>query len=85
MNVIIIMEDSLRKDHLGCYGNTWIKTPNIDKFATESTVFEGAYGEGVPTLPLCIPTKYVHSPVEVCHLDDMENLVKLLVHVVDEI
>ena len=52
MNVIMIMEDSLRKDHLGCYGNPWIKTPNIDRFAAESTVFEGAYGEGVPTLPV---------------------------------
>ncbi|MBS7633312.1 hypothetical protein KEJ15_06825, partial [Candidatus Bathyarchaeota archaeon] len=21
------MEDSFRRDHLGCYGNRWIKTP----------------------------------------------------------
>lgn len=41
--------------------------------------------EGIPTLPICVPTKYVHSPVEVCHLDDMENLVKLLSYVIEEI
>ena len=41
--------------------------------------------EGIPTLPICVPTKYVHSPVEVCHLDDMENLVKLFNHIIDEI
>lgn len=41
--------------------------------------------EGIPTLPLCIPTKYVHSPVEVCHLDDLRNLVKLLSYVIEEI
>ena len=48
MNVIIIMLDSLRYDHVGCYGNDWIKTPNIDRFADESVVFENAYPEGPP-------------------------------------
>ena len=51
MNVIVIMEDSFRKDHLGCYGNTWIKTPNLDKFASESVIFDFAYVEGAPTIP----------------------------------
>jgi len=51
MNVIVIMEDSFRKDHLGCYGNLWIKTPNLDKFATESLIFDHAYAEGLPTIP----------------------------------
>ncbi len=51
MNVIVIMADSWRFDYLGCYGNDWIKTPNIDKFAEESTVFENAYAEGCPTIP----------------------------------
>mgnify|MGYP000094187820 FL=1 len=52
MNVIVIMLDSLRPDHLGFYGNEWIKTPNLDRFAEESTVFERAYAEGLPTLPV---------------------------------
>ena len=51
MNVIFIINDSLRKDHLGCYGNDWIKTPNIDQFASESAVFEHFYPEGLPTVP----------------------------------
>ena len=51
MNVIVIINDSLRLDHLGCYGNTWIKTPNIDKLASESAVFDYFYPEGVPTVP----------------------------------
>ena len=38
MNVIVIMLDSLRADHLGCYGNKWIRTPNIDKLARESVL-----------------------------------------------
>jgi len=51
MNVIVIVADSLRYDHLGCSGNEWIKTPNLDRFAEEGTVFERAYSEGLPTLP----------------------------------
>lgn len=52
MNVIIVVADSLRFDYVGCYGNKWIKTPNIDKLAQESTVFENAYAEGLPTIPV---------------------------------
>lgn len=52
MNIIMIMCDSLRQDHLGCYGNDWIETPNIDRLAGESVVFKNAYPEGLPTLPV---------------------------------
>lgn len=52
MNVICILLDSLRADHLGCYGNTWIETPNIDRLAKESVVFENAYPEALPTVPI---------------------------------
>jgi len=51
MNVIIIINDSLRWDHLGCYGNKWIKTPNLDKLASEGAVFDYCYSEGLPTVP----------------------------------
>ncbi|MFQ6044129.1 MAG: sulfatase-like hydrolase/transferase, partial [Candidatus Poribacteria bacterium] len=40
MNVICILSDSLRRDHLGCYGNDWIRTPNLNAFAKDATVFE---------------------------------------------
>ncbi len=51
MNVIVLMADSWRFDYLGCYGNDWIRTPNIDRLAKESVVFENAYAEGCPTIP----------------------------------
>jgi arylsulfatase A-like enzyme len=51
-NVIVIMCDSLQFNYLGCYGNDWIKTPNFDKLAKESVVFEKAYAEGLPTVPV---------------------------------
>lgn len=51
MNVIVIVADSLRYDHLGCCGNEWIATPRLDEFARQSLLFENAYVEGMPTLP----------------------------------
>lgn len=50
-NVIFIMADSWQFNYTGCYGNDWIKTPNIDRLAKEGTLFENAYAEGLPTIP----------------------------------
>lgn len=35
-HVILISMDTTRPDYLGCYGNPWIKTPNLDQLAAES-------------------------------------------------
>jgi arylsulfatase A-like enzyme len=50
MNVVLVILDSLRRDHVGCYGNDWIRTPALDALATESTRFTGFYPEALPTL-----------------------------------
>ena len=50
-NVIVVMLDTLQFNYLGCYGNTWIQTPNIDCFANQGVLFENAYTEGLPTVP----------------------------------
>ncbi len=50
-NVILISIDTLRADHLGPYGNARVKTPNFDKLAAESIVFENAYSAAPTTLP----------------------------------
>ena len=51
MNVIMLINDSWRWDHMGCYGFDRIKTPNLDKFSTESAQFNWCYSEGLPTVP----------------------------------
>ena len=51
MNVILVVLDSLRKDHVGAYGNDWIQTPNLDALAKESLKFTRAYPESIPTIP----------------------------------
>lgn len=42
-NVLFVISDDLSSRALGCYGNTQCKTPNIDKFASQGTVFKNAY------------------------------------------
>ncbi len=51
VNSILIILDTLRQDHVGAYNNTWIKTPNLDKFAKEAVKFTRMYPESLPTLP----------------------------------
>jgi len=51
MNVVLIVSDTFRWDHLGCYGNEWIRTPNIDRLAEKSVVFDRAYCGSFPTIP----------------------------------
>src|SRR5919107_606872 len=50
VNVILVILDSLRKDHIGVYGNDWIETPNLDALAEDSLRFTRAYPESLPTL-----------------------------------
>ena len=51
MNVIVVIIDSLRKDHVGAYGNDWIQTPNLDALAKDSLRFERSHPESIPTIP----------------------------------
>jgi arylsulfatase A-like enzyme len=48
-NIILIGIDSLRADHLSCYGYSRQTSPHIDRFAQESTLFERTYSAYIPT------------------------------------
>ncbi|MBZ5598417.1 MAG: sulfatase-like hydrolase/transferase [Acidobacteriia bacterium] len=50
-NVVFITIDTLRADHLGCYGYKQIRTPNIDALAADGVRFERAYTPVPVTLP----------------------------------
>ena len=51
LNVVLITIDTLRADHVGCYGYKQIKTPNIDGLAAEGARFERAFAVVPVTLP----------------------------------
>lgn len=50
-NVVVITIDTVRADHLGCYGYKRIRTPNIDALAANAIRFERAYTPVPVTLP----------------------------------
>ncbi len=45
-NVVLIVSDDLKASVLGCYGNQVCETPNIDRLAARSLVFQRAYCQG---------------------------------------
>ena len=52
-NVVMIITDQQRADTMACYGNTVVKTPNLNKLSDESFVFENAY----VSQPICTPSR----------------------------
>lgn len=52
-NLLIIMCDQLRKDYLGCYGNEYVRTPNIDSIAKEALKFDHCFVNN----PICMPNR----------------------------
>lgn len=63
-NILFVMCDQLRADHLSCFGHPTLKTPNLDALAARGVIFDRAYVQS----PVCGPSRmsyytgrYVHS------------------------
>jgi arylsulfatase A-like enzyme len=52
-NFLFIITDQHRADHLGCYGNSVVRTPNIDGLAARGTRFDRFY----TATPICMPNR----------------------------
>lgn len=50
-NILLITVDTLRADHLGCYGYAGIQTPTIDGLASRGVLFARAFAHTPSTLP----------------------------------
>ena len=50
-NVLVVLVDVLRRDHLGVYGYPLPTSPNVDAFAAESHRFDHAYSHSTWTKP----------------------------------
>ncbi len=48
-NILLIGIDSLRADHMSCYGYPKLTTPHMDRFAQGGTLFERTYSAYIPT------------------------------------
>ena len=53
MNVLFLFSDEHRRDALGCYGHSLVRTPNLDKLAANGTRFSNAYTSS----PICVPAR----------------------------
>src|SRR5687768_6285535 len=51
MRVLLLDIDSLRPDHLGCYGYGRETSPNIDRVAAQGTTFENCFVSDTPCGP----------------------------------
>ena len=54
-NIVLVLADDLGHAQLGCYGETRIRTPHIDRLAAEGTRFTRAYSGS----PVCAPSRCV--------------------------
>lgn len=65
--ILYVDIDTLRADHLGCYGYHRATTPNIDALASDGTRFARVYASDVPCLPsrtaLCTGRFGIHTGV----------------------
>ncbi|HUB98133.1 MAG TPA: sulfatase-like hydrolase/transferase [Stellaceae bacterium] len=52
-NFLFIIADQLRSDHLGCYGNRVVRTPNIDAIAARGFAADRFY----VACPICMPNR----------------------------
>ena len=53
MNYVILYPDEMRAESLACYGHPTVKTPNIDRLASEGTLFENNY----TAHPVCVASR----------------------------
>jgi arylsulfatase len=63
MNVLLIAIDTLRADHLGCYGYHRSTSPTIDGIARQTVLFDKFYAPAVPTQPSYTTTYTGQYPI----------------------
>jgi arylsulfatase A-like enzyme len=51
INIVLVSVDTMRPDHLGCYGYFRPTSPNIDGMAAQGAVFTQAIAPHIPTIP----------------------------------
>ena len=52
-NLLFVFSDEHSRDITGCYGNTTVKTPNLDALAASGTRFANPY----VNCPICVPSR----------------------------
>lgn len=75
-NILIIVADTLRADHLNCYGYSRLTSPNIDRFAQESVLFEKHMSNAPwtkPSMGTFFTSLYPHEHLAFSWLDNLSD------------
>jgi len=75
-NVLLIIADALRADHLGCYGYNRPTSPQIDKFAADALVFEKAMSNSPwtkPSMGTVFTSLYPHEHQAFSWMDNLSD------------
>ena len=83
-NIILIMSDDVSPDLYGCYGNTQVHTPNLDRMAGEGVKFETAWATAMcaPTRAMILTGRYgfrtgfYHNSLQIPQQDNSNDLLK---------
>jgi len=68
-NIIFILSDDHRWDHLSCMGHPFLKTPNLDKLASQGVMFDNAF----VTTSLCSPSRASFLTGQYAHTHGVKN------------
>ena len=69
LNVIFILSDDHRWDHMSCVGHPFVETPNMDRLAREGVLFENAF----VTTSLCSPSRASFLTGNYAHTHGVKN------------
>jgi arylsulfatase A-like enzyme len=68
-NIVFILSDDHRWDHLGVAGHPWIQTPNLDQLANEGVLFNNSFC----TTSLCSPSRASFVTGQYAHNHGVKN------------
>jgi len=68
-NIVFILSDDHRFDHLGVQNHPWIKTPNLDRLTREGVFFNNAFC----TTSLCSPSRASFITGQYAHKHGVKN------------
>ncbi len=75
-NIILFVADDHGTDALGCYGNSIIKTPNLDALASEGVIFSKAFctsASSAASRSVILTGKYGHATGSYGHVHDYHH------------
>lgn len=90
MNVLLLTVDTLRADHLRCYGYFRDTAPNIDALAADGVLFQDSFASGIATGPsytcmitgkVCARTGYYITPFSVVNAPQLDDRIPTLAEV----